>query len=114
MQAVGLITYRYADYMPTLSDYMQAVGLIIYRYADYMPTLSDYMQAVGLITYRYADYAVIGRLRRKRSFVSKYVRLQIYVGDIADDNPFAHQNVGADGEIFGARGHDDTNVRNHV
>ena len=76
--------------------------------------IKNYMQAYGLTTYRYADYAVIGKSRRKRSFVAKYVRLQIYVGDIADDNPFAHQNVGADGEIFGARGHDDTNVRNHV
>lgn len=42
------------------------------------------------------------------------VALKIGVGDFADEDTFADEHFRFYREIFRARGHDDTDVRNHV
>ena len=47
-------------------------------------------------------------------FIPENVRLQIRVGDSADNNRFAHQNVGNYSEILRSGRHNNANIRDYV
>ena len=53
-------------------------------------------------------------MREEVHSIAENVRLQIGVGDSADDDAFADENVRRHGEIFRLGGHDDADVRDDV
>ena len=46
--------------------------------------------------------------------ISENIPLQIDVGDFSDEDAFAYENIGLNGEFFRAGGHDDADVGDDV